>query len=76
MAQKPPILLYHEAQGALIQTVQYFIQQGVPAYELKQIIDIIGTDLANVIEQEIKKAREQYQEVLEQEKKQEENKAE
>ena len=75
MAQKPPILLYHEAQSALIQTIQYFMQQGVSAYELKQIIDMIGTDLASATEQEIRKARESYQKALEQEKK-EEDKAE
>lgn len=72
--QKPHILLYHEAQGALIQTVQYFIQQGVPSYEIKQIIDTIGIDLAGVVDQEIKKAKEQYQEALKQE--QEADKAE
>ena len=68
MAQKSPILLHREAQSALIQTVQYFIQQGVPSYEIKQILDMISLDLSGLIEQEIKKAEEQYQADLEKEK--------
>lgn len=72
MAQKPAILLYNEAQNALINTVNYFIQQGVPVYEMKTIFDTLASDLNKLVEQETKKAEEEYNSALEAENQNEE----
>jgi hypothetical protein len=50
MAQKSPILLHNEAQTAIIQTISYFLQQGVPSYEMKAIVDSILPDLNAIVE--------------------------
>ena len=64
MAKKAPILLHQEAQTALIQTVNYFIQEGVPMYELQNIITLILNDLSKAIDNEMKQAREEYQQAV------------
>lgn len=64
MAQKSPILLHNEAQTAIIQTISYFLQQGVPSYEMKAIIDSILPDLNAIVEQDMKKAEEEYQKAV------------
>lgn len=69
MAQKPAILLRNEAQQALINTANYFMQQGVSAYEMKIIFDILVNDLAKLAEQEIKRAEEEYNALIEEENK-------
>lgn len=61
MAQKSPILLHAEAESALINTVNYFIQQGVPVYEMKSIVDVLKRDLDILVEREVKAAEEEYQ---------------
>ena len=76
MAQKPAILLHNEAQNALINTVNYFVQQGVPLYEMKAIFDTLGADLTNLVEQELKKAETEYNTAVENEKNKNEEVAE
>lgn len=71
MAQKAPIILYQEARGMLVNTINYYIQQGIPVYELKAIVDNIQSDLAKVVEQEITKAKIEYEEAIAKEKEQE-----
>lgn len=71
MAQKAPIILYQEAQGMLVNTINYYIQQGVPVYELKAIVDNIQSDLSKVVEQETTKAKTEYDEAVAKEKEQE-----
>ena len=62
MTQKAPILLYQEAQSTLVNTINYYISQGVPSYELQAILNLLTRDLAALVEQETKKAQEEYQE--------------
>ena len=64
MAQKSPILLHNEAQTAVIQTISYFLQQGVPSYEMKAIVDAILPDLNELVTQDMKKAEEEYKAAL------------
>lgn len=73
MAQKSPIMLHSEAQNALIQTINYFLQQGVPSYEMKSIIDSMLPDLNALVEQDMKKAEAEYNAALEAEKAASEN---
>ena len=61
MAQKSPILLHAEAESGMINTVNYFIQQGVPVYEMKSIVDVLKRDLDILVEREVKAAEEEYQ---------------
>lgn len=67
MAQKAPILLYKEAQDVLVNNINYFIQQGVEVYEMRQIVNTINNDLAVLEEKELTKATEDYQKALEEE---------
>lgn len=64
MAQKAPILLYQEAQNSFVNTINYYLQQGLPIYDIKNIIDILNTDLIKLVEQETKQAQEAYQQAL------------
>lgn len=76
MAQKAPILLYQEAQNSFVNTINYYLQQGLPIYDIKNIIDILNTDLIKLVEQETKQAQEAYQQALAAEEKANEEKAE
>ena len=73
MAQKSPILLHAEAKSAFIQTINYFLQQGIASYELKSIIDSVMTELNTLVESDLKKAEEEYKAALEAEKNQTED---
>lgn len=64
MAQKAPILLYQEAQNSFVNTINYYLQQGLPIYDIKNIIDILNTVLIKLVEQETKQAQEAYQQAL------------
>ena len=61
MAQKTPILLHAEAKTAMIQTINYFLQQGMPSYELKAVLDSVLPELNALVESDLKKAEEEYQ---------------
>lgn len=76
MAQKAPILLYQEVQNSFVNTINYYLQQGLPIYDIKNIIDILNTDLIKLVEQETKQAQEAYQQALAAEEKANEEKAE
>ena len=64
MAQKAEILLYQEANTALISTVNYFISQGLPVYTIQHIVEVINNNLLDIVDQETKKAQEEYQQAL------------
>jgi hypothetical protein len=60
MAQKTGILLYNEAKGATINAANYFLQQGMPAYQLHQIYESLMLDLEKLMEQEMTQAQADY----------------
>lgn len=64
MAQKAPILLYQEAQNTFVNTINYYLQQGLPIYNIKNIVDMLNNDLSKLVEQESLKAQEEYQKAV------------
>ena len=69
MAQKSPILLHKEAEQALINTVNYFLQQGVPSSAMQSIFSFMQRDLDKLVEQEMQQAQEEYDRALKEEEK-------
>ena len=64
MAQKAPILLHSEARNAFVDTINYFLRQGVPSYEIKEILDSLNIDISRIVDQELAQAQEDYNQAV------------
>lgn len=61
MAQIPEIIKYDSAKESLINTISYFLREGIPAYQIQQILETLMTDINTLATEERKKAKEEYE---------------